>query len=163
MQAFTFSSRLSWLLLAALTAVVVVITATRSSPSLEPRVEVAIPEDQLASPRTLGTCNVWPNDFGLRDAMQTCSTWARLETNERWLFGVRATIENHRVVDVLITYIDYDCDACFDDEADGRAERARYTVSAVQTCMREQLASATFEDDRDSCTLDTRWSIQNDW
>jgi hypothetical protein len=148
-------------LLATLTAGVVVITATRCTPNLEPRVDVAIPDDQLAMPATLGTCERSALDSSLRAAMQTCSMWADLETNEKWLFSVRATIEDHKMVDMFITEIDHDREWCFDREAEGRAERARYTVSAIQTCMREQLASATFGNA--SCTLDTRWAIQSDW
>jgi len=161
MHAFTFSSRSSWLLLAALSAIAAA-RATPSSPSLTPRVELTVPEDQLTSPPALGTtCEHWALDFSLRAAMQTCSMWADLELNEHWLFSVRATIANHRMVDMFITEIDHDCDACFDWQAEGRTERARYTVRAVEACMREQLASATFEDD--SCELDTRWAIQSDW
>ena len=97
----------------------------------------------------------------MRAAMSTCSMSAELDTNERWLFSVRATIVDHHMIDMAITSIDHDCAYCFANEAPGRADRARRTVAAVSDCMREQLSAATFSDA--TCTFETNWSIQGDW
>ena len=145
----------------------VVLVATRTAgpgaPALGPP-PLPMPMTELhvsSTASAMPPCEHWAEDFSLRDAMQICSTWADLETNEHWMFGVRAQIVQHRVVGMSLMQIDHDCDACFDREADGRAERERYTLASVTTCMREQLEKATFIDD--TCVLDTRWAIKNDW
>lgn len=145
-------------LLAAASAIGLVVL--RQSSVRAPVVDVAPPDDSVcAAPPP--TCEEWALDMPLRAAMQTCSMWADLGTNERWLFSVRATIADHRLDDMTITQIDHDCAWCFADEAHDREDRARYTVNAVSRCMQEQLAAATFTDE--NCVFDTRWSIKGDW
>ncbi|HUS26921.1 MAG TPA: hypothetical protein VMZ53_00375 [Kofleriaceae bacterium] len=161
MHALTPSFRTSWFLVAIVTSVLATVAATRPRPTPAPSFSDAPPfEDQLVPAASL-QCEHWSQSFDLTAAMQTCSVWADLDTNERWMLGVRASIVEHHVVDVIITEIEHDCDYCFDREAKGREDRARYTLFAINACMRTELSAATFPDD--TCTLDTRWQIKSDW
>jgi len=100
--------------------------------------------------------------MSLRAAMQICSTWTDLRINERWVLGVRADVVNHRIVNMTVTNLDHDCDHCFEwDVKDSRPDEDRYTIEAVSACMREQLSTATF--DEETCTYRAGWLIQNDW
>jgi hypothetical protein len=153
----SFWSR-SIVLVAAIT-VTVFVAARSDAPPLDPKLELAIPAEPI--PPSVPDCGTWPYDLHLRDAMQTCSTWARLDMNERWLFSVEATVIDHRMVDMTLTSIDHECDRCLDRELAGREEHVRETLDAVTQCMREELSAVTFDDD--SCRFETGWSIQSDW
>jgi len=152
----------SWLLVAAAASVTAHAALVADATVVRaPMIDVPV-EQASAPPALLPPCEHYPEDLSLRSAMQTCSMYADLETNEHWFFEVRAHIVDHRMTDMVLTNIDRDCDHCFNsDDVDDRQERARFTLAAVTACMREQLASATFNED--SCTLDTRWSIRSDW
>jgi hypothetical protein len=156
-------SSCSWLLviLAGLSAAAYIASTADVTAVRPPTIDLVLDPPPNSTPALLPPCEHWPDDLSLRSAMQTCSMYAHLETNERWLFEVRAQIIDHRMADMVLTEIDRHCDYCFDREAEGREERARLTIAAVTACMREQLSSAKFSED--TCTLDTRWAIQSDW